>query len=366
MVYPKLFLPLLLFSVIVQGFTAQEQSVINAVDLGSAKDLFSGLQYCFKNVTDLPFNLTQTGMHLKNNLHGINNHVVSVYAASNELMDMASQVLKKEREYQNKGYYTFVHGQKRGYLFPEKMYTFLWKLKHGVEVDDFLFAHVKPLLKSKKEKDDEEKMRQHLLKYGRTPQDGPMRQKLLFLNYGLFGNLNDSSSSTANYVASNVNYGSSPISITAKDAFEYLGYQKVYKKYQSEIEALEKEYAISNYGTILLIAVPQKDIAKYVYLCSSGSSGFGMGGVKRSIPIAGIGVTDDIRLIMDALIKNPLALNTDDVEFCLIMTQHAGGLDPLTGIKVIPIISGTQTANAQLAAKEKNLCDRISADIHGV
>lgn len=359
----KLLISFLFLSSLAQGFTTHEQSLIDGVAHGDASALIAALQYCSKTGIDLPFELTQTGIHLQNNLYGLTNYVVGTYIKSTELMRMASEVVEKEREYQKKGYYTFVHGQKRGYLFPEKMYTFLWQQKKGIQVEDFLFAHVKPLLESKKEQDEEEKTRQYLLKYGRKPQDGPMRQKLLFLNYGLFGNLNDSSSSTANYVASNVNYGSSPIAITTKDAFDYLGYQKIYKKYQAEIEALEKDYALSNYGTILLIAVPKKDIAKYVYLCSSGSSGWGMGGVKRSILIKGLGKVDNIDVIMNAIINNPSSLDTDDLEFCLIMTQKEGGLDPKTGIKIVPIMAGDPSANAQLAKKEKVLCDRIRADI---
>ncbi|GMU19136.1 MAG: hypothetical protein AMXMBFR12_03280 [Candidatus Babeliales bacterium] len=353
----------LFFASVTYGFNQHEQLLINGVAYGNANDLIAALQYCSKTGIDLPFKLTQTGIHLKNNLYGLTNYVVGTYTANKELMRMASEVIEKEREYQKKGYYTFVHGQKRGYLFPEKMYTFLWQQKKGIQVEDFLFLHVKPLLETKKEQDEEEKMRQYLLKYGRKPQDGPMRQKLLFLNYALFGNLNDSSSSTANYVASNVNYGSQPISVTTKDAFALLDYQNIYKKYQTEIEALEKDYAVSNYGTFIVVAVPKQDIAKYVYLCSSGSSGWGMGGVKRSIFIKGIGKVDDISIIMDAIMNNPSSLDTDDLEFCLIMTQHEGGLDPKTGIKIEAIIAGDPNVNAQLAKKEKALCDRIRADI---
>lgn len=364
MLFIKRFSILLILAVsFVQGFTAHEQSLIDGVAHGTAYDLFDGLRYCVKNTIKLPFALTQTGMHLNNNSFWLTNYTVTTYTANKELMRMATQVIEKEREYQKKGYYTFVHGQKRVYLFPEKMYTFLWQLRHDVELENFLFAHVKPLLETKKEKDEEEKIRQHLLKYGRKPQDGPMRQKLLFLNYGLFGNLSDSSSSTANYVASNANFGSKPIAVTTKDAFEFLGYQKIYKKYKAEIEALEKDYAVSTNGTIILVAVPQKDIAKYVYVCSSGSSGWGMGGVKRSISIKGVGTTDDVAIIMDALLHNPSSLNTDDIEFCLIMTQKDGGLDPHTGIKIEPILAGDPAINAALAKKEKDLCDRIAKDI---
>lgn len=344
--------------------TLHEQALIAGMEIGGAQELFDGLSYCYKHSKDLACSLTQTGIHLKNNLFGLQDYVVKQYTTNSELLSMANQVIEKERDYKQKGYYTFVHGQKRGYLFPEKMYTFLWQIHEQYPADDFLFAHVKPLLTGK-EKDDEAKTREYLLKHGRKPQDGAMRQKLLFLNYGLFGNLKDSSSSTAHYVASNVNFGSSPISITTKDAFNLLGYQKIYSKYQSEIEALEKDYAISNYGTVLLVAVPKKDIEKYVYLCSSGSSGYGMGGVKRTISIKGIGSTDDIKVIMKAIIDNPSSLDTDDLEFCLIMTQKDGGLDPKTGIKLEPIISGDKKALAQLQKREKELCKKIKKEIEG-
>lgn len=344
--------------------TSHEQALITGMETGGVQELFEGLDYCYKHSKDLECSLTQTGIHLKNNLFGLQDYVVKQYANNSDLLKMANEVIEKERVYKQKGYYTFVHGQKRGYLLPEKMYTFLWQLHEHYPVNDFLFAHVKPLLTSK-EKAEEAKLRAHLLKHGRKQGDAAMRQKLLFLNYGLFGNLKDSSSSTAHYVASNVNFGSSPISITTKDAFNLLGYQKVYSKYQSEIEALEKDYAASSHGTILLVAVPSKDIEKYVYLCSSGSSGHGMGGVKRTIKIKGIGSTDDIKLIMKAIIENPSSLDTDDLEFCLIMTQEDGGLDPKTGIKIEPIISGDKKALAKLQEREKELYKKIKKEIEG-
>jgi hypothetical protein len=357
---------LLLLAPVSQSYpvTSHEQTLITGMETGGVQELFDGFNYCYNHSKDLECSLTQTGIHLKNNLFGLQDYVVKQYANNSDLLKMANEVIEKERNYKQKGFYTFVHGQKRGYLLPEKMYTFLWQIHEQCPADDFLFAHVKPLLTSN-EKTQEAKLRAHLLKHGRKQGDAAMRQKLLFLNYGLFGNLKDSSSSTAHYVASNVNFGSSPISITTKDAFNFLGYQNVYSKYQTEIEALEKDYAVSSHGTILLVAVPQKDIEKYVYLCSSGSSGSGMGGVKRSISIKGIGKTDDIKLIMKAIIENPTSLDSDDLEFCLIMTQDDGGLDPKTGIKIEPIISGDKNALAKLQEREKELYKKIKKEIEG-
>ncbi len=345
--------------------TTHEQKLVDAVARGGAQELFDGLHYCVKHNKDLPFELTHTGFHLKNNLNGLKNYIVADYQTKNELIDLASSVIETERVYAQKGYYTFVHGQRRGYLFAERIYTFLWQLHENEPTTDFLFAHVKPLLTTQKERDAEDSMRAYLLKHGRKQGDAKMRQKLLFLNYGLFANLGDSSSSTAYYVSNNLNFGSTPISITARDAFDLLGYKKIYSRYQQEIEDLEKAYAKGSTGTILVVAIPSKDLHRYVYLCKSGSSGAGMGGVKRFITIKGIGSTDDIHVIMKAIRENPSSLDTDDLEFCMVMTQADGGLDPRTGIKVEAIMGGDKKTLAALQKKEKELYKKIQAEIEG-
>ena len=339
-----------------------ENALVALVNNGDAYDLFKGLQYCHTYNKQLPFLLTPTGLHLKQNKSLLHHQLISRYSANPELMNLVSQVIKKERELAQ-NYYTFVHGQRRAYYFTEKMYTFLWQLKNNQNLNNFIFAHVKPLLNEMQEK-EEDSIRQYLLTHGRKPKDTITRQKLLFLNYAFFAQMNDSGSNTAYFVANNLNWGSSPIHITIQDAFIFLGYEDIYNNYSAEIKELAMEYEEGNFGNILLVAIPKNSIKSFVYLCQPGQGNSGMGGVKRSIWIDGIGTTDNSMLIMDHLIKTPSSItNTDMLEFCLIMTSKNGGLDPQTGIQIYPILSGDTQKLAALQAKEEQLCKRIQMDI---
>lgn len=67
---------------------------------------------------------------------------------------------------------------------------------------------------------------------------------------------------------------------------------------------------------------------------------------------------------MDTLVNHPEKIEKKDaLEFCLIMTQKKGGLDPDTGIKVIPVLSGTPEKLAELQKEEDALLAKIKAAI---
>lgn len=108
---------------------------------------------------------------------------------------------------------------------------------------------------------------------------------------------------------------------------------------------------------MLLIAVPKDKIYKYVYLCDAFAKHLPL--LKRD----GTQITD-IRVSMEMLLKNPESLvNSNKVEFCLIMTQQKGGLDPSTGIQIYPLLSGDPEKLKTLQAREKILLDKITADV---
>lgn len=342
-----------------------DAAVVKLVNEGDGADLLKGLSYAYYlNKRNLPFKLTLTGIHLYQNSWALHRYPVDKYQNEPQLLDLLSDIIKKERELAAHGYYTFIHGQRRIYYLPSRIYTFLWQLHNQYQTKDFLFAHVKPLLSTEEEWQEEENVRNYLLAHGRKPQDNYTRQKLLFLNYGLFAQMNDRGSNTAHFIGRNINWGSSPITITCKDAFKFFGYEHIYNKYADEIEVLAKAYEADSFGNALMIAVPKDVIQEYVYLCQPARGFTGMGGVRRSIYIDGIGQTDDIQLIMDALCNNPERIfDTDDLEFCMIMTQLKGGLDPRTGIQVHPLISGNKVALTQLKEKEQQLLRSIESAI---
>lgn len=313
--------------------------------------------------------LSPTMIHLKRNSGNKKFDIIyKPFTEDPEIKDMYALFRKKEKELNIQGYYTFVHGQMRHFYFPERLYTHLWSLRKKQPVDNFLFAHVKDLIETPEAQFEEDIMRRTLHMAGTVKDsentsvrdiDVARRKKILFMNYAFFANLSNSGSNSASYVMENQN---SPmgrgVQVSSQEPFTLLGYQSIYHKHKEEIEQLAKDYeALSDYGNMLLIAVPKDKIYKYVYLCKSG-------GLQK--PLAkkdGTKITD-IRIAMETLLNKPETLeDSDEIEFCLIMTQQKGGLDPSTGIQIYPLLSGDPAKLKALQEREKILLDKITADI---
>ncbi len=307
-----------------------------------------------------------TMLHLKRNArHNRFDRIASFFLDDPELKNMYDIFSKKEQELNKQRYYTFVHGQERRFYFPERLYTHLWGLRKHQTIDKFLFAHIKDLIETPEAQFEEDIMRKTIHMAGSaTESEEPKidiyrRKKVLFMNYAFFANLGNAGSNSAAYVIENKNAPMGrQLQISSKEPFTLLGYESIYNKHQNEIEQLAKDYAtLSGYGNMLLIAVPKDKIYKYVYLCKSG-------GLQQ--PLAkkdGTKITD-IRIAMETLLKNPETLyDSDEIEFCLIMTQQKGGLDPSTGIQIYPLLSGDPDKLKALQEREKILFDKITADV---
>lgn len=292
-------------------------------------------------------------------------HVYKPFLENAVIKNLYSSFRRKEAELNKKNYYTFVHGQERRFYFPERLYTHLWGLKKKQQLDNFFFAHVKDLIETPEAQLEEDIARKTIHMAGTRKEsesdkrDIARRKKILFMNYAFFGNAQNEGSSSAFYSIMNQN---SPIGqkvqVSVQEPFTLLGYDGIYQKHQQEIEQLAEDYAnLSSYGNILLIAIPKDKIYKYVYLCKSG-------GLQQ--PLAkkdGTQITD-IRVAMETLLKDPESLvDSDQVEFCLIMTQIKGGLDPSTGIQIFPFLSGDPEKLKALQAREKILLDKITVDV---
>lgn len=274
------------------------------------------------------------------------------------LSDMFSRFLDKEIELNMNGFYTFVHGQRSSLYFPSKLYTHLWSIRKKRSVQNFLFPHVKNLAETETAKNEEKIIRNFLRTQGSIEYE--TRMHILFMNYALFANsFNNPGSATLYWMLSNENSPTGQtIGITAHDPFTILGYEAIYEKYKTEIEQLAHDYAtFSKYGNLLLIAIPKEKINKYAYVAKPG-------GKRISMRIAQVGETSDLQIIMETLINNPQnIIGPSWFEFCLIMTQEKGGLDPSTGIQVHPIFSGNFEKLKELQQREEALLTKIKADI---
>jgi hypothetical protein len=314
-----------------------------------------------------------TSQHLKNNAwNGLQEQYIS-YFTEPQLSHLYKEFRRKEEEFNNKGYYTFVHGQENRFYFPERLYTHLWGLRHKQPIDKFFFAHVKDLVATPEAKFEEDIMRKTIHMTGSaTESENPKidilrRKKVLFMNYAFFANSYNLGSSSANYIIRNINSPiGSEVKISSREPFTLLGYDWIYEKHQQEIEQLIRDYEtlsrfndryLSGYGNMLLIAIPKDKIYKYVYLCESGA-------LQKSLEKKDGTKITDIRIAMETLLKNPETLqDSDRIEFCLIMTQQKGGLDPSTGIQIYPLLSGDPEKLKALQEREKILLDKITADV---
>ncbi len=277
-------------------------------------------------------------------------------AFSPNFLSMLDRVFKKEVELEKSGYVAFKHGQRWGYGLPEKWFTTLWAITKEKPVTDFIFLHVKPLLKNDNLA-GETAMRERLLR-GEWNSNNDEKY-LLFMNYPLFGNVSNAGSSSIYFAIKNHN--ESKINISLKDVFNYLGYKDIYKKYEKQLQELEQEYqGLSEYGSMVVIGVPEDRLADSVYLTNFISDG-----PKVKIDIEGIGKTDDIKTIITTLRHAPHKIkNSDWMEFALIMTQDEhGGLNPESGIKVHMFDAADPEKLAAFKEKEHRLLKQIKQEI---
>lgn len=303
---------------------------------------------------------TQRHLHLK----GL--HLEKQFLSDPELHDLYQNFLIKEKELNKNKFYTFVHGQRRELYFSEKLYTFLWEQRKKQSTNNFLFAHAKNLIETDDAKLKEDVLRRTILMAGtqqdsdnQFPIDIERRKMILFMNYALFANSSNPGSDSSYYIYFNCNsIAGTTITLSPNRVFSILGYEWLYKKYQKEINALNHDYTyLSHFGNLLLIAIPQDTIKKYVYLARSG-------GLSETIHIDNIGETSDIKIILETLLNHPEKISeTDRLEFCLIMSQAKGGLDPSTGIQIHPLLSGLPNKLKELQEREKILLEKMKHEI---
>jgi hypothetical protein len=348
-------------SLLRESFNSQlAQAIISQKDR-FPEPLITLAQDILVDATDSP-----TAFHLKRYDKMVKQtDIFKLFHQNQELKKIYSLYRNKEKALNQKGYYTFVHGQERRYYFPEKLFTHLWGLRKNKSVENFLFAHVKDLIETPEAQFEEDITRKTIHMAGAIKEsesydvDISRRKKILFMNYAFFANAGNVGSNSPSYVTANANSPmGSAVNISAEEPFTLLGYKWIYKKHEQEIEQLAQDYNnLSKYGNMLLIAVPKDKIYKYVYLCKSG-------GLQKPLEKKDGTQITDIRIAMETLLKTPETLkDSDRVEFCLIMTQQKGGLDPSTGIQIYPLLSGDPEKLKALQAREKVLLDKITADV---
>jgi hypothetical protein len=281
------------------------------------------------------------------------------------LTDVFTTVIQKEMELDEKGYYTFVHGQRSTYLFPEKLFTTLSLLENQKDNPDFMFLHIKKRPESLTQLEEEAEIAQYIQANGRLGMDRNIRDRQLFLNHPLFGNDKRRGSNTAGYVASNQNVGG--IELSSAQVFTLLGRTDLYEKYKDQLESLHAKYQKQEFGNLIMIAIPKDRVNDFVMPVYPG-------GYKRGVAIKWDGILGYIPGISKKMTHTGELLEKwrhepesfidshDEIEYTLTMTHKNGGLDPDSGIKVFPIMPRPAHELAELQKEEAALMERIKAD----
>jgi hypothetical protein len=275
---------------------------------------------------------------------------LDLFTTNPRMRAMAKEIIDQERAAANNGSYTFVHGQRWEYLFPEMLHTDLQAYHTGKPTNGFIYLHVRNQERPSKE----DKIYKQLMQGGRGEKSDPKRQFLLFLNGPLFGNTGDDGSSTENYFTLNENVGS--VEVPLKSVFDLHGDGSIYEKYASELETLKKEYdSLSNgHGNIFVITIPKKLAKDYVYLAKPG-------GYKKTLTINGK-ETDDIHSVLSTLTNHPEEASEVDLnEYCLVMVKDA--MNPESGIKMKAFNVADPDKMAAFWKKYENLMTKVKADI---
>ncbi|MEX0940076.1 MAG: hypothetical protein WDZ41_01850 [Candidatus Babeliales bacterium] len=298
------------------------------------------------------------------------NHLIDSYLEKKELRNMLNNLLKKAYKLEQEGYVTFFHGQRFAYRLTEEWFTKLWEIKNNQKTSNFMFLHAKPLCNDQDCLALQKQFRQKIIKrHGQTFSEN-VRKHVLFMNYAYFANSSNPGSSTADYVLNDNNAGR--ISLSLAEIFSFHNYEDIYRKFSQEIEQLEIDYINLNHnnsGTAVLIAVPKEILSKSVYLSQSGA-------IKSHVMINDK-ETNDIELIMKTLRSDPEQIlqrsfwsddwvfyNSDQLEFCLVMTQDKkGGLNPESGIQIIPFNAVGEDEWKAFKKKEEALFEKIKMAI---
>ena len=264
-------------------------------------------------------------------------------------------VIALEKKY-DQTHYTFTHGRNRAYDYVSTVYGALWKYAYNREVpEDFIFTHTKdahdPLMR-RVVMHQERKLHEANIKE-RENISGEVRNRRLFLNTQLFGNMDVRGSSSFSYFLHSSN-ASGQVKVTVEDTFAQFDQSAIYEKYKDEFQALEKEHTkLSRQGELLVVAVP-KDRVNQDVTCMTVHG--------RAAPQYMINgkMTNNVREILQARKKDP-SIGDNELNFTLAMTDTAA-LNPASGIKIHSIQGVDRETYAAWQAKLDALMVKIEAE----
>ncbi len=183
-------------------------------------------------------------------------------------------ILKEERAYKARGYYSFYHGCMKDIYFTQLIDTKLDELLTGKKTHFLIMRSPIPGNLTYSDTDrtqhtltNEKEISTHLKEHGvRNDEHDNYRQRLLSVNSAITG---CGCCTLSYFVNSFSSYGNKPRLTDEK--------QKIYNKYQQALDELEREFENLSGGILLHIAINKDCIDEYSYSSAVG------GGIKTSL-----------------------------------------------------------------------------------
>jgi hypothetical protein len=182
---------------------------------------------------------------------------------------------------------------------------------------------------------------------------GEVRNRRLFLNTQLFGNMGVGGSSSFSYFLRSDN-ASGQVKVRVQDIFAQFGQSAIYEKYKDEFEALEREHkTLSIKGELLVVAVPKERVNEDVTVMT-------VGGTAAPQYMINGKMTNNVREILEVRKKDP-SIGDNELNFTLAMTDTCA-LNPASGIKFHSVQGVDRQTYAAWQAKADALMAKIEAE----
>lgn len=275
-----------------------------------------------------------------------------------KLRTVFSNVVQAERYCDQHGYTTFLHGQDRDVAFLLHLYTRLWHLQCNKVSADYLFPFIRG--DENVDKDHEVQMREQLIngRYVRDYTHGYyVTKNLLFASYAL---LTSPNAPTANpgsfFMRANSVFG---CKLTTKEVLSTLQLNHLHEKYKHEIAQLSHEYKmLSEYGHLLMLAVPRDMVASTVYSTDRA-------GNPNAISFDEETTSQADKVVQRFCSSNPRVKSLNGlnfVRFAIPMTFDRV-LDPHSGVKVVSIEATDRKKLADFNRRLNNFVEQVRADL---
>ncbi len=261
--------------------------------------------------------------------------------------DQFLDALTEARELNNRGYYTFFHGQQREYALLNDIGTeLIYQLAELEKPKDFNFLRFrwKDFERIKKDstsatQDILQEQKNLMRDTSRSDEASGQGENFLALNLFASGNVNYFLENTLHYVEQSFNWNAFQISSLYYMLNTFGIPPEITNKLRRNfIDLFTKEQTIYGTGRLILIAIPSNIVDERVYKYSTHHGG------KQREPLS---------LFIENIFAKEHPFSTLDEFHCVMPMTPAGSLNPFNDIKIINFERPISQVNKNVLEKNK-------------